>query len=141
MRSRWKMAAAVLAAVAGAASVAGCTGDSGTGDRAPLALPAASAFKAGTCATIADPVLALGRFTYDKAGKKLSVDDRAAMVAEGEKLRVARDSAEKPIADQISALLMNIGFVRVRVGDTYDPKLLVDVETARTSLQSTCTTS
>lgn len=132
----------VLAAVC-AFAVAGCsggTGATGTANRAPLQLPDAGKFEVGTCATIADPVLALGRFTYEKAGAQLNDADRAEMVVQGQKLVDAKDKAEPELAEQMMDVLMHIGFVRIRTGKAYDPKLLVDVETARIKLQTTCTT-
>ena len=129
-----------VVAVAGLA-LAGCSGKTAGSPRKPLELPAAAAFKSGTCSTIADPVLSLGRFTYDKANATtLSDADRAELVVQGEKLKSAVESAEPAMADQMMQVLMSIGFVRIRIGKTYDPKLLTDVEAARTRLQTTCTT-
>jgi len=132
----------VLAAIC-AFAVAGCSGgpgSTGTANRPPLQLPDAGKFEVGTCSTIADPVLALGRFTYEKVGVQLTDADRAALVVEGEKLVTAKATAEPALADQMMDVLMHIGFVRIRTGKAYDPQLLVDVEAARQELQTTCTT-
>ncbi|HET6213229.1 MAG TPA: lipoprotein [Micromonosporaceae bacterium] len=123
-----------------ALSVAGCSAHGGTANRPALHLPDPSAFTSGTCSTIADPVLALGHFTYDKATARLTDADRAELVVQGEKLKAARESAEPALADQMMDVLMHIGFVRIRPGKAYDPQLLADVETARQRLQGMCTT-
>jgi hypothetical protein len=132
----------VLAAIC-AFAVAGCSsgpGNTGTANRQPLQLPDAGTFEVGTCSTIAEPVLALGRITYEKAGVQLTDADRAALVVEGEKLVTARAKAEPELAEAMMNVLMHIGFVRIRTGKAYDPQLLADVETARQKLQTTCTT-
>lgn len=136
MRPQWKTALVGAALCA----LAACSSSPGTPDRAPLSLPDAAAFKSGTCSTIADPVLALGRFTYDKADATSLTDaDRAELVVQGEKLKAAREMAEPALADQMMNVLMSIGFVRIRVGAMYDPQLLSDVEAKRMVLQTTCT--
>jgi hypothetical protein len=129
----------LVLATLGTLALAGCGSDKGTENRPPLSLPQASSFKTGTCATIADPVLALGRFTHDRSGAQLTTEDRAALVVQGEMLLAAHANAPQELADQIMDVLMHIGYVRIRTGKQYDPKLLTDVETARTQLQNSCT--
>jgi len=140
MRPQWKISAGLLAAACAlAVSACSSSGSTSTAADTPLQLPAASSFKSGTCATIADPVLTIGRFTHDKAkAAKLSVEDRALLVAEGEKVKSALASADKPLADQMLQMLMSIGFVRIQVGDLYKPELLATVEAERTKLQTMC---
>jgi hypothetical protein len=130
----------LILATLGALTAAGCSSGGGTGNRPPLQLPQASQFKSGTCSTIADPVLALGRFTYERSGAMLTADDRAKLVVEGEKLVAAKADAPQELGDQMMEVLMSIGYVRIRTGKAYDPKLLADVEAARAKLQTACTT-
>jgi hypothetical protein len=133
----------VVVAALCALAAAGCSAKTGggTANRPPLQLPDASTFKTGTCATIADPVLALGRFTYENAGAtKLTDEHRAELVVQGQKLVDVKDSASPEMQEMMMDVLMHIGYVRIRTGKTYDPQLLTDVETARQKLQTSCTT-
>jgi hypothetical protein len=129
-----RVLASALAAAAIAVFAAGC----GAG-RPPLSLPAADSFRAGTCRQAADPVLALGRFAYDRDGaKSLAEADYTLLVDQGNKLLALRDKAEPDISRRISAVLTSIGFVRIRPGTSYDPQLLRDLEAARLQLQNAC---
>ena len=135
-----RVAALLLVAFA----LAGCSAGgamAGKGkERAPLNLPAADSFQSGTCRDAADPILALGRFTYDHAdATQLSVAERAELVDNGNKLLAVRDKAEPAIAERIGELLTSIGFVRIKVGTTYEPRFLHDMESARMKLQTACT--
>jgi hypothetical protein len=128
---------AALAGSAGLAGLAGCTADKP--GRPPLTLPAADQFKTGVCRDSADPILALGKLTYDRAGAKtLPVGDYQFLVEQGEKLIAVRDRAEPAVLERMNAVLAAIGFVRIRTGKTYDPQLMVDLETARAALQAEC---
>ncbi|HZN76888.1 MAG TPA: hypothetical protein VFC00_35120 [Micromonosporaceae bacterium] len=141
MRPQWKTAVGLLAA-AGALAVAACSSGSGTNTAAdtPLNLPPASAFKTGTCATIATPVLAIGRFTHDKAkAETLTVEDRKFLVDNGELVKAELAKADKALSDQMLEMLVSIGFVRIQIGKTYKPELLAEVENQRTKLQTMCT--
>ena len=140
MFSRTTATVALLAAVA--AFSAACSDDrSGTRDRAPLTQPAPERFASGACRDAADPILALGRFTYTHEGAKtLGKAEYAELTAQGEKLIPVRERAEPAVADKISAVLTSIGYIRVRPGKSFDPALLRDLETARTQLQNACVT-
>jgi hypothetical protein len=128
---------AALAGSAGLAGLAGCTAD--RPGRPPLTLPATDQFKTGVCRDSADPILALGKLTYDRAGAKtLPAGDYPFLVEQGEKLLAVRDRAEPAVVERMNAVLAAIGFVRIRTGKTYDPQLMVDLETARAALQSEC---
>jgi hypothetical protein len=135
-----KVAALLLVVFA----LAGCSAGgamAGKGkDRAPLTLPAPDKFKSGTCREAADPILALGKFSYDHAdATQLSVAERAELVDQGNKLVALRAKAEPATAERMSELLTSIGFVRIKVGTTYEPRFLQDMETARMKLQTACT--
>ena len=140
MKVRVLAVSLTIAALAGSAAVAGlvaCGAD--TPDRAPLVLPAAGDFKPGACRDAADPILALGRLTYDRAGaKKLPARDYPFLVQQNDKLVTIRDRAEPAVRDRMNAVLMAIGFVRIRPGKAYDPQLMTDLESARAALQSEC---
>jgi hypothetical protein len=126
-----------LAAAAGLAGLAACGADKP--DRPPLVLPAAGDFKGGVCRDAADPILALGKLTYDRAGaKKLPAADYPFLVQQNDKLIAVRDRAEPAVKDRLNAVLQAIGFVRIRPGKAYDPQLMTDLETARAALQSEC---
>jgi hypothetical protein len=143
MRPQWKVAVGLLAAACALAVSACSSSGSGTSTAAdrPLQLPAASAFKTGTCATIAEPVLAIGRFTHEKAkATELTMADRAVLVARGEEVKSALQGADQALADQMLNMLISIGFVRIQIGSTYKPELLAEVENQRTQLQTMCTT-
>jgi hypothetical protein len=143
MRPQWKTAVGLIAAAA-AFAVAACSSGSGTTSTAadrPLQLPPASAFKQGTCAMIAAPVLAIGQFTHDKAkAETLSPADRKVLVDNGELVKAELPKADKALADQMLEMLVSIGFVRIQIGKTYKPELLAEVENQRTKLQTMCTT-
>jgi len=133
--------AAVLLAASAALLGACSTSREGTSTRAPLAQPAPEQFSPGVCRDAADPILALGRFTYDHDGdRKLEKADYAELTANGEKLLAVRDKAQPAVTERISAVLTSIGYIRVRPGATYDPQLLRDLETARKALQDSCVT-
>jgi hypothetical protein len=133
----------VAIALAGAAATAGgfaavsCSTDARP--RPPLSLPDVARFAAGPCGPITDPVLALGRFTYDKAdANRLGDGDRAELVRLGQSLIAARKGAQPALAKRMTEVVKAIAMVRVRVGDRYDRQLLADVETARLALQNDC---
>jgi len=112
--------------------------------RPPLVLPAADAFAPGVCREAAEPILALGRFSYDRAlARRLTDADRAELAVQSERLVKVRDAFERtaePVrADRVGELLAAIGFARIRTGPTYDPQLLRDMETARVRVQTFCT--
>jgi hypothetical protein len=135
-----RVAALLLAVFA----LAGCSAGgamAGKGkDRPPLSLPAADSFKAGTCRDAADPILALGKFSYDHAdATQLTVAERAQLVDHGNKLVALRETADPAVAERMSELLTSIGFVRIKVGTTYEPRFLQDLESARMKLQTACT--
>jgi hypothetical protein len=124
-------------AAAGAAGIAACGSDAP--ERAPLTLPAADSFRTGPCRDAADPILALGKLTYDRDGApSLQASDYQVLVEQAQKLLAVRDRAEPAMQERIQAVLTAIGFVRIRPGKTYDPQLMKDLESARATLQGTC---
>jgi hypothetical protein len=135
MKARASAVLLIIAALA--AGPAGCGADPPR--RAPLTLPAADSFQPGACRDAADPILALGRLTYDRDGvKSLSAGDYTILVEQGEKLIGVRDRTEPALRERVNAVLSAIGFVRIRPGKAYDPQLMKDLETARAALQSAC---
>jgi hypothetical protein len=141
MRVRVLAVSLTIAALAGSAAMAGLAGcDADKPGRAPLVLPAADDFRPGACRDAADPILALGRLTYDRDGAgKLPAGDYPFLVEQNDKLIAVRDRAQPAVRDRMSTVLMAIGFVRIRPGKAYDPQLMTDLETARAALQSQCT--
>src|SRR3954453_13515947 len=85
MKARAFAVSLTIAALAPASLLAGCGADNPA--RPKLTLPAADSFRAGACRDAADPILALGKLTYDRAGKKaLPAEDYTFLVEQGEKL-------------------------------------------------------
>jgi hypothetical protein len=110
--------------------------------RPPLGLPIASTFKAGTCHDAAEQVLALGAFAYRRDGAKtLTTDDRAQLARASTRLAALRTASDRMLDARLGDLLTAIGFVRLRVGKTYDPQLLRDMENERLRVQELCTAS
>ncbi|GAA1038779.1 hypothetical protein GCM10009557_55740 [Virgisporangium ochraceum] len=65
--------------------------------RPPLELPAASAFPAGPCREVADPVLSLGRFTYENTGaERLPARAYPFLRQRAEQLAAVRDKVNVP---------------------------------------------
>jgi hypothetical protein len=129
----------LAAAAAGAAGIAAAGSDPPR--RAPLTLPAADSFRTGPCRDAAEPILALGRLTYDRDGAtKLPATDYPFLKEQADKLAAVRDRAEPALQERFAAVLTAIGFVRIRPGAAYDPQLIEDLESARASLQNTCVT-
>jgi len=110
MKARAFAVSLTIAALAPASLLAGCGADNPA--RPKLTLPAADSFRAGACRDAADPILALGRLTYDRA--------------------------DATVQERMNDVLAAIGFVRIRTGKTYDPRLMTDLETARAALQTEC---
>lgn len=147
--------------------------------RPPLELPAASAFPAGPCREVADPVLSLGRFTYEHTGsEQLPAKAYPFLRQRAEELAAVRakvtgtpensgtqtggaqtggtqtggavtgggsatpapvpDPIQQALSPRIDAVLVAIGFLRLRPGKAYDPTLLRDLETTRSELQRAC---
>jgi hypothetical protein len=140
MKARVLTVSLILAALAGAAGVTGLVACGADGsDRPPLTLPAADSFRPGACRDAADPVLALGRFSYDRAGAKtLPASDYAFLVEQVDKLLAVKERAEPAVLERVNALLTAIGFVRIRPGKAYDPRLMTDLEDTRAALQDEC---
>jgi hypothetical protein len=136
MKARAFAVSLTIAALAPASLLAGCGADN---PRPKLTLPAADSFRAGACRDAADPILALGKLTYDRAGKKtLPAGDYTFLVEQGEKLLAVRERADATVQERMNDVLAAIGFVRIRTGKTYDPRLMTDLETARAALQTEC---
>ena len=140
MKARVLTVSLILAALAGAAGLTGLVACGADGsDRPPLKLPAADSFRPGACRDAADPVLALGKLTYDRAGAKtLPAGDYPFLVEQTDKLLAVKERAEPPVLERVNALLTSIGFVRIRPGKAYDPQLMIDLENTRAALQAEC---
>jgi hypothetical protein len=137
MKARAFAVSLTIAALVPASLLAGCGADNPA--RPKLTLPAADSFRAGACRDAADPILALGRLTYDRAGRKtLPAGDYPFLVEQGEKLLAVRDRADATVQERMNDVLAAIGFVRIRTGKTYDSRLMTDLETARAALQTEC---
>jgi hypothetical protein len=127
-----------LSLVAVAAFAVGCGADK-KDTRAPLWLPAAGSFKAGTCRNAAEAVLALGEFAYrHQDAKRLSDADREQLRVNSDKLDTAGKGAESAVAGKVDSVQAAVGFMRLRTGKSYDPALLRDMENARVALQTLC---
>jgi hypothetical protein len=139
MRTRTVAVAVVSVVVAVVTAVAVGAAVTDGPRRPPLSLPAASAFPEGTCRDAADAVLALGRFTYDHTGaSRLPAGSYPFLKQRAEQLAALREGAEEALSGRIDAVLTAIGFLRLQPGKAYDPRLLRDLEAARTDLQQTC---
>jgi hypothetical protein len=131
--------AAVAAALA-LLALTGCTSIRWSDDPPPEALPPASAFLAGACASAADPTLALARLAHrNRKAKKLPDADRAELRTRQDGLVALQPSAEGDLKEPLEQLIVAIGFVRLRSdGNKYDRTLLGDLDDARRKVQSVC---
>src|SRR5262245_34981376 len=108
MRARVLAVSLTLAALAGSAGLARCGADHP--GRPPLTLPSADSFRPGACRDAADPVLALGKLTYDRAGARtLPAGDYRLLVEQSDKLSAVRERAEPAVQERVSAVLTAIG--------------------------------
>ena len=126
---------ALAGALTATLAACGTTGPS----RGPLGLPLASTFKTGTCHDVAEPVLGLGVFAFQRDGaKSLSTADRRKLADTSTRLVALRAEADPGLANPLTGLLTSLGFVRLRTGKTYDPQLLRDMDSARVQVQEVC---
>jgi hypothetical protein len=103
-------------------------------------LPAAAEFRTGTCRSAADAVLALARLAGRREGARtLSRNDRTELSARQKELIKLNATAEADLRQPLTELTVAIGYVRIRSdGNTYEPKLLQSMNTARHGVQTVC---
>ncbi|HEV7755091.1 MAG TPA: hypothetical protein VGO94_04450 [Mycobacteriales bacterium] len=132
--------AVIAVAVAGLAT-AGSVLARNSADAPPEeALPAAAAFRIGTCRVIAGPVLAIARLDRTLGtADAVSPADRATLADEQRKLIAARPAAEPGLRGALDGLVTAIGFVRLRVDShSYDGGVWREADARRRTVQQLC---
>ena len=134
-----------LSALAGLALVAGlasaCTAaNADESDLPPEDLPAASAFKGGTCQATANDVLGMAALARKIAtAEKVDAKDRAELRDRQRRIAEARSGADEQLAKPLQDLVTSIGWVRIRFnGQTYDPKIVRQMDQTRRAYQALC---
>jgi hypothetical protein len=136
--------AVLVAVLATAGSVLAFRNDPNLRDDRPArpaeVLPSAAAFRAGTCRTIADPVLAIARMDRSlAAADTVSQEDRARLAAEQQRLIAARAAAEPDLGGALDRLVTSIGFVRLRADShSYDGAVWHEADARRRAVQQVC---
>jgi hypothetical protein len=130
---------AALALVAG--MLGACTAANADEQGLPAEdLPAASAFKAGTCQSTAQDVLALAglaRKIID--AKSVSAADRDQLRDRQARIAQFRADADEQLAKPLQDLVTSIGWVRIRFnGQTYDPTIVRQMDQSRRAYQQLC---
>jgi hypothetical protein len=134
-----------LPALAGVALVVGLASaytvaNADESDLPPEDLPAASAFKGGTCQATANDVLGMAALAR-KIVKSETVDakDRAELRDRQWRIAQARSGADEQLAKPLQDLVTSIGWVRIRFnGQTYDPKVVQNMDQTRRAYQALC---
>jgi hypothetical protein len=126
-------AVALLAAAPAASSVAAT-------NPPPEKLPAASQFAAGTCTSVAEPVLAVAKLSARYHGTRIIPStERKALQAKQNEIAERGEHADPQLRAPLTDLVTAIGFVRLRYASrTYDPALLDAMDTARRNVQRAC---
>lgn len=106
----------------------------------PEALPAAAAFRPGTCRVLAEPVLAIARLDRTLATADAALPaGRATLADEQRKLIAARPMTEPGLRGPLDALVTSIGFVRLRADShSYAPAVWREADTRRRVVQQLC---
>jgi hypothetical protein len=107
--------------------------------RAAEPLPDPAEFRAGTCRSIAEPVLALARLDQHlHTAGKIPGADRRRLTAAQQRLRAAH-GADPVLAGPLRDLVTSIGFVRLRSDtSTYDTAVWREADTRRRAVQRLC---
>lgn len=131
--------AVIAVAVAGLATAGSVLARNSAG-APPEALPAAAAFRIGTCRVIAGPVLAIARLDRTLGtADAVSAADRATLADEQRKLIAARPAAEPGLRGALDGLVTAIGFVRLRVDShSYDGGVWREADARRRTVQQLC---
>jgi hypothetical protein len=122
-----------------AGHVAGSTSESARSGTPP-GEPPPQAYAAGICHTIAEPVEALARFTWQHTGQ-LTLTERRQLRPISDRLMAAAKAAtraERVVSDRIGAVVARLGAVRLLITGAYDETLLRAVENARAALRDVC---
>jgi hypothetical protein len=87
--------------------------------------PSAASFTAGTCRVAAPDVLAIGKAGAEIGGTtKVDAGLRTSLREAQARLRDLADAAEPSYKQSLDALVVSVGFVRIRAdGNTYDPSV------------------
>jgi hypothetical protein len=135
-----RRSSATALAVALLASAAACSSADAKSAPPPEKLPAASEFRAGTCRTAADSVLAVAKLAAQhRDAKEIPSADRKALTDRQNDLAKLQKTAEADVRKQLDALVVGIGFVRLRYASrSYDPKVMQEMDKSRKDLQRAC---
>lgn len=123
-----------------AGSLAGCTdGDPAAAVAFPT--PAPSAFAEGTCALVADDVLALGRAARDLGdGPLVNADVVTSFTAAQKALQAVAETAEPELKARLDDVVTRAGLVRLAAeAERYDPQALQPLEESYDRLLESCT--
>ena len=104
-------------------------------------LPAEADFAAGTCREAAPDLLELGR-ALPRLGDEATVppDVQQVLADVQDRLALFAEAAEPELAETLPTLVERIGGVRIRaVGNTYEPSLGEDLQTAYDEVLAVCT--
>jgi hypothetical protein len=131
-------AAVLVASLATAGSVRAWRASAG--EPRQEALPAAAAFRTGTCHVIAEPVLAVARMNPTLAtATTVSSADRTRLAGEQRKLIAARAKAEPDVRGALDGLVSAIGYVRLRADShSYDSAVWREADARRHAVQRIC---
>lgn len=130
---------AALAIVA--AALTGCTAaNADEDDLPPENLPAASAFKAGTCQQTAQDVLGLANLARKiVVAESVSAADRGELRDRQARIAQFRGNADEQLQKPLQDLVTSVGYVRIRFnGQTYDPKIVRQMDQTRRAYQALC---
>jgi hypothetical protein len=103
--------------------------------------PKASSFAEGTCRVAAPDVLAIGKVGAEIGGTtKVAAGLRTSLREAQARLRDLADAAEPSYKPSLDALVVSVGFVRIRAdGNTYDPSLGRQLMTDYRAVVKLCT--
>ena len=130
---------AALAVLAGA--LGACTAANADQSGLPAeTLPAASAFKDGTCQSAAEDVLGLAKLARSiHNAKSTSAPARTELRDRQVRIAKLRESAEQELQKPLQDLVTSIGYVRIRFnGQSYDPKIVAQMDATRRAFQQAC---
>ena len=105
----------------------GCTSSGGSAPSAPSGprVPAESEFKAGTCASLAPDVIAVGQAIPKLgSGGDVEQDVKVSLRDAQDRIFAVTEAAEPDLKPALDELVVKIGIVRVRAdGNTYETSL------------------